>query len=1044
MLSGIFATSFQLGDGLVQRQRAHWCKLRILNGCFSLFSIISVNAAAEQSDQSEPTKPADATVPAPVSNAEEGPSSGQAIIITGSRIPRRNLTAVSPVTMIKQDEIKLSGAILIEDIINQLPQVTPDQGSFISYGASGTATANLRNLGASRTLVLVNGRRLLPGDPTYVAADLNMIPSSIIQRVEVLTGGASSVYGSDAVSGVINFILDTRINGLRFDGQASAFQHNGNTRADIRSALSDAGIRFPTGSHVDGGSRDGNAAFGKVFLDGRAHVTIYGGYRSLSRLTQDSRDYSACTLIARPKANSRFCGGSLASAEGSFFTFFDSLHLGPDQTFLPGPTFFNYAPLNYYQRPDRRYTAGGFADFEINAAMQPYLEAMYMDDRTVAQIAPSGDFGSTFSVNCNNPLLSAQQISQICFKGNFIGETPVFDDNGTLIRVAGTPVLFVDPVTGGTYNRGFILVARRNVEGGPRRDDRSHKNLRLVGGLKGDIGHGVTYDASYVFGRVKLTEAYTNDVSLTRLTRSLDVVADPATGEPVCRSLLTGEDPNCVPWNVFKFNGVTPQAAAYITIPASQTGVVEQKIANASTTVALQQWGIISPWADAGPSINLGAEYRKDLLDFQPDAAFQSGDLAGQDQPIIPFKGTTAVKELFGEVRVPLLSHHLIEELIMEGGYRRSWHSQSNNRFTTDSYKIALDLAPVRGLRLRASQQRAVRAPNIQDLFAPQFPSFFDRDPCAGISPQASIEECARTGVSAAQYGNILANPLGENFGGYHAIAGGNPSLGPEIALTRAVGLVVNPRFVPGFNATVDWFDINLTGAIAEIGSQAIIDTCIATGDPLFCTLIHRDTNGTLWQTPEGYIDDRNANIGALNVRGIDFGANYSKPLGRFGSASLELLGTRLIKSVIDNGGQSTSYDCAGLYGYPCTYPLPRWRHTARFTWETRDGPAISIRWRRVGKVALAAAKPVFGLLDDVSPAETQIPTQNYFDVTGLVKLKRAYVLRLGIRNIFDRQPPLVTSGNPACNNSFCNGNTFPQLYDPLGRYFFAGVTLEL
>ena len=985
--------------------------------------------------------------PGPVPTTAQSQPATPGIVITGSRIPRRNLTAVSPLTLVKGEEVKLQGAALTEDLINQLPQVTPDQGAFISNGASGTSTVNLRDLGAARTLILINGRRLLPGDPVYPAGDINAIPSTLIQRVEVLTGGASSVYGSDAVSGVVNFILDTRIEGLRIDAQDSFYQHRGATRADVRQALTDAGIAFPTTGAVNGANRDINAAFGRAFLDGRAHVTIYGGYRKLTAITQSQRDYSACTVNADPTvSDSLFCGGSLVSAAGTFLTNFGRLRIGPNQTFVPGRTFFNFAPSNYFQRPGRRYTAGGFANFDVSDAFKPYGEVMFMDDRTVAQIAPSGDFGATNSVNCDNPLLSAQQRSRVCFEGNFIGETPIFDDDGNLVRIEGSPRTFIDPVTGSPYLRGFLLTLRRNVEGGPRRDDRQHRDLRLLGGIKGELARGISYDASYMASSVKLTEAYTNDVSVTRLNRAVDVIIDAATGTPACRSRLTGVDPTCVPWNAFALGGVTPEAAAYITLPASQKATVKQQVASATSTIALQEWGIKSRWADEGPALNLGVEYRKDSLDFRPDAAFQSGDLAGQGQPVIPFTGATTVKEVFGEARIPLLTHRFIDELVAEGGYRQSWHSDGASKFSTSSYKIALDLSPVRGIRFRASQQRAVRAPNIQELFAPTFPGFFDTDPCAGISPRATQQQCAATGVSAAQYGQIIANPL-EDFGGYQSIVGGNTGLGPETAKTRAVGIVLEPRFLPAFNLTVDWYDISLKGAIEEIGAQTIMDTCIATGDPRFCSRIHRDSTGSLWLTPAGFIDDTNANIGGLKVRGIDASASYTRDLGRFGSANVEIIGSRLIRSVVDNGGLATPYDCVGQYGFPCTYPQPKWRHTARLTWQPHGAPSISIHWRHVGGVTLAALNPALGLLADVSPLEQKIRSQDYFDVTTILKIKRQFVLRFGVRNIFDRQPPLVTNGNPACfggnGGSFCNGNTFPQLYDPLGRYIFAGVTMN-
>ena len=540
----------------------------------------------------------------------------QPIIITGSRIPRQNLTAVSPLTVVKGQDYKLEGAVLTEDIINQLPQVTPDQGAFISAGATGTATVNLRDLGASRTLVLVNGRRLLPGDPTYPAGDINFIPSALIQRVEVLTGGASSVYGSDAVSGVINFILDTRLEGLRVDAQTSFYQHD-NSNSSVRPLLAEAGDPFPTGNSANAANRDVDAAFGTGFLNGRGHVTVYGGYRKLFAITQAQRDYSACTIS--DEGDQQFCGGSNVSAIGTFRTPLSGVfHLGPNQTFLPGPAFFNFAPDNYFQRPGRRYTAGGFANLELSNALKPYVEVMYMNDRSVAQIAPSGVFpGGTAPINCDNPLLSVQERDAICFNGNFAGQTPIFDDDANLLGIDGDPITFTDPITGSTYMRGILRIGRRNIEGGPRRDDRRHRDLRLIAGAGGDVGRGVTYDVSYVASSVRFSDAYTNDLSRTRINRALDVVPDPATGQPICRSVLTGEDPACVPWDIFVLAGVTPQAAAYVSLPASQAATLRQDVANANATIDLRQWGMRSPWADEGPSLNLGAEYRRDFARFQ-------------------------------------------------------------------------------------------------------------------------------------------------------------------------------------------------------------------------------------------------------------------------------------------------------------------------------------------------------------------------------------------------------------------------------------------
>ena len=974
------------------------------------------------------------------------------IVITGSRIPRPNLTAVSPVTVITNQEVKLEGAVLTESLINALPQVRPNQGNFISNGATGTATIDLRGLGTLRTLVLVNGRRLLPGDPTDPSADINVVPSSLIKRVEVLTGGASSVYGSDAVAGVVNFILETQLDGLRLDGQTSFYQHHNRDGADLRDALREAGFPFPTGNEADGGIRDINAAFGKAFAGGRGHIMAYAGYRKIEQVTQAKRDYSACTAFVDETDDPIACGGSLASATGTFFTNFDVFHLGEGRTFVPGPSqLFNFAPFNYYQRPGRRYTAGAFGDFDVDDALKPYFEFMFMDDRTVAQIAPSADFGFIIEINCDNPLLSDQQRSLTCFTGNFVGETPITDNQGNLVAIEGSPTPFVDPVTGSTYFKGVLGVGRRNVEGGPRRADIRHKDLRAVAGVRGDLGRGLSYDASYLLGKVRMNNLFTNDLLISRIILSRDVITDPATGQPICRSVLTGEDPNCLPWDVFQLGAVTPEGAAYLGAPALLEGTVKQRVATAFVTAELEEFGIRSPWATSGPALNLGMEYRKDTLDLRPDEHYQSGDLSGQDAPVLPLDGSTQVKELFGELRLPLLSERIIYDLTFEGGYRQSWYKNGQSNFTTNSYKLALELTPIRGMRFRASHQRAVRAPNVQELFAPPFRQFFNIDPCTGITPVATVEQCARTGVSADQYGRIIANPLEEFGGAYHSIVGGNLELEPEKATTRAIGVVLQPRFLPAFSATVDWFDIQLKGSIAQIDAQVILDTCLATGDPFFCGRVHRDANGSLWMTPEGFVDDRQANIGAFKVRGIDVGSTYTQPLGRLGSANFEFIGTWLDRYIIDNGGLSTPYNCAGLFGYTCGSPQPRWRHNGRLTWSPGSAFSLSLHWRYIGKVRVDRSNeevPFPAFLPPPSPLVAKIDAQNYFDLTGLFNFQGKYSLRLGVRNIFDREPPVVASGAAgACGSSnfgiFCNGNTYPQLYDPLGRFFFAGATVD-
>ena len=1008
-------------------------KTRRISAIAAALFLVSATPALAQ------TQPANDASP----TAKPAPAAASEIVITGSRIPRPNLTAVSPVTVVSSEEVKLQGAVLTESLLNSLPQVEPSQGLYESNGATGTATVDLRSFGAGRTLVLINGRRLLPGDAIDPSADINFVPSALIKRVDVLTGGASSVYGSDAVAGVVNFILDTDLVGLRIDGQSSFYQHD-NNRTELRPLLEEAGFAFPKGNVVDGSIEDINAAFGTGFAHGRGHVTVYGGYRQSEAISQNARDYSACGFSVNTPDDALFCGGTPTSALGTFTIprYGFQYHVVGGRQFAPQPSIFNVAPYNFFQRPDRRYSAGGFAEFEISSAIKPYAEAMYMDDRTTAQIAPSGDFGATRTINCDNPLLSTQQLSLVCFDGNFVGQRPVFDDDGNLLFIRGEPTVFTDPTTGRTYREGNLRIQRRNVEGGPRQEIISHRDLRLLGGVKGALGSGISYDASYLFARVRQSQLHTNDLLLSRILNALDVVTDSATGQPVCRAKLTGEDPECVPWDIFSVGTVTPAAAANLAVPSRLTGKVQEQVANASLTFDLGEWGLRSPWAEEGVAANVGGEYRKDDLSLDPDEHFANADLVGLGTPITPLHGTTSVRELFGEIRVPLLRRRIVDELTLEGGYRYSWYRNASHKLSSSSYKVGAEVAVIRSVRFRASQQRAVRAANVQELFAQTFQDNFLTDPCAGFTPAATQQQCAASGVTAAQYGQIERQT--DSSQGYNGIGGGNPALAPEVARTRTLGVVLRPDFLRRLAVSVDWYNIRLKGAVSTIGSQQIIDTCIATADPFFCGRVHRDSEGSLWLTPQGFVDDTNANIGALDTTGVDIASSYVQPIGRLGSINLEFLGTWVRRFTVNLGGLSTPFDCAGLYGVVCGTPTARWRHNLRATWDAPRGLSLSLLWRHWSSIAADAALAKEQFDFDYNPISARIPRRDYFDLTGTARFGQALRLRVGVRNLFDKQPPLIPTGmNGVCGAGPCNGNTFSQFYDPLGRFIFAGATIS-
>ena len=1012
---------------------------------------------------------------------EEAPAAagetGDVIIVTGTRIVAPNQTAIAPITTVTSDDIQLSGTTRTEDLLNSLPQVLASQSSTLANGATGTANVDLRGLGPSRTLVLINGRRLMTGDPNIItsAADLNFIPAALVKRVDVLTGGASATYGADAVAGVVNFIMDNEFEGFKIDANYGLFMHD-NRNGLMQGLLNErqdqgfSGFDYPSGNVADGGQYDLTAAFGAGFDDGRGHITAYVGYRKARPVLQRNRDYSACTLQVNDGGGdddddgSGFdhgaplqCGGSLTNAIGSVI-YYDSTPtagggVGTTSTVggLGAGTLtrglverYNFAPLNYFQRPDERYTAGVFADYEINEAIHPYMEFMFMDDRTLAQIAPSGDFGNTLTINCDNPLMSAAQRDVICTDRNmvlgYLGTFPVVQSLYDTLTPDSQAMVDANPASPDT---AFFQLLRRNVEGGARVSDLQHTQFRTVVGSRGELGKAWTYDAYYQYGRTNYKQVYRNEFSISRLRNALNVVTD-GSGNPVCSVTLDRTDPNCVPYDIFSGNPITQDQLNYLNATGIITGQTSQQIVSASFTGLLGEYGIKSPLASDGVNIAIGAEYRRDSLELTADNAFNTGDLSGQGAPTVDTSGSYKVTELFGEIDIPLIQDGFVKNLSFNGGYRYSHYKISNGRtFNTDTYKIGVDFAPISDIRIRAGYNRAVRVPNIQELFAPQIVALDGvTDPCSGITITAADLGCLAQGLRVGQ--SVTSNPAQQ----YNGVIGGNPDLNPEKATTKTLGVVIQPSFVPRLTLSVDWFDIKVKDAIQQYGADAILASCVNDVNPDACALIQRNPAGSLWLTSDGNVIDIPHNVGGVKTRGYEFNGNWSTEIGAFGTLSLNMVGTLLDRYVVDDG-LNPSYDCKGYYGPTCGIPLPKWRHKFRATFKMPDGFGASIQWRHLSSVNVEFLNPSTTLAADVYDHDAQgIGSQDYFDLTLTYDIGDHLQWRLGAQNIFDKQPPLVTSGSSnfgasACASVFCNGNTYPGTYDSLGRYIFTGVTMN-
>jgi len=934
----------------------------------------------------------------------------QKVEVTGSRIPTVNLEGTSPVTTITAKDIKTDGVRNVESLLNNMPQVFADQGGNVVNGATGTATVNLRGLGAERTLVLVNGKRLPMGSPTNTAADLNQIPAPLIKRVEVLTGGAGAVYGSDAVSGVVNFIMQDNFQGIQLEANMSGFNHQQNG-GDIAKLVSERGASNPSQFSLpgdkgwDGKSRDASLLMGSNFADDKGNATLFFSYKKEDELLQADRDFSACTVSST--AEGFACGGSGTNAtgriqalsgpnKGKVYTVDGS---GNARIFNNALDQYNFGPINHYQRPSERYGFNANIHYDVNDKMRIYSDFSFHDDRTVAQIAPGGIFGNSATLRNDNPFLS-QQLKD------------------TLGITAANPV--------------EVVVNRRNVEGGGRQSEYRNTSFRELFGVKGELGIW-SYDVYAQSAKVIYSQSEQNYFSSQRIDKALDVIN--VNGKAACAS----GDAGCVPYNVYQLGAITPEMLGYLQIPGMRKGSTEQQFQGATIGADLGEYGWKVPTAKNGVGVSFGFEHRREKLELMTDAATAAGDLSGSGGPTGGVSGQYSVKDYFGETKLPLIEDMAFAKLLqLEGSYRHSSYSTGNK---TNTFGLGVVWQPLDQVRLRATYQKAVRAPNLIELYTPQGNNLFDMnaDPCAGEKPTASLAACQNTGVTAAQYGTISDSPAGQ----YNYLQGGNAALTPERAKSKTFGVVLTPT--RDLSVTVDYFDIKVEEKIDIVDPATTLSKCLATGDARFCSLITRDRTGSLWLFDNGRIVGTNQNIGSQHTRGIDLGANYTMRLGEWGRFGLAFNGTYLDKLTTEEIKGEGTYDCVGYYGAnKCGAPNPEWRHKLRGTWSTPWNVDISATWRHIGSSELQNLSDNPLLNDgDTSPGhgtnavDRELGKRDYLDLAATYTFKRNYSIMLGINNVFDRDPPVTSQ----LATGLGNGNTYPSTYDAMGRRIFLSAS---
>lgn len=936
--------------------------------------------AAAQSDTTAPIS----TVPDQAEDATGEASTEGDIVVTGSRIARRNTDSAAPVAVVQDAEFKLSGTINVEQVINTLPQVIPGSTGFDNNPGGGVATLNLRGLGTNRSLVLVNGRRWMFFDTTQVV-DLNTIPTFLIESVDVVTGGASAVYGSDAIAGVVNFRLRNNLAGVEAGGQYSITEQG------------------------DGARYDAYAALGAEFGDGRGHATVFAEYYNRKSILQGQREFSSTTQQENDDATALTPGGSSTTPNGRFTSTYAAADCPTANVFCsPGAYYtapgvsrprqpddlYNFGAVNYLAVPQERYLLGGYGSYEFGEGHEAYAEVTFVNNRVANELAATPVTG-TFQVNIAavTPFISAAdaaallQLDAVATTGNVVGDGVV-----------------------------PLAIQRRVVESGSRNTLDERNAFRTLVGVRGPIGADLKYDLYYSYARTRNSNVQAGNISRSAFQAGLDGTA-PAI-------------------NIFGPGTLTASQVDQISILAQNSDVSTLQVASASISGALFNLGL------GGDDIGfaLGAEYRKVSSQFIPDTALASGDVIGFNAGN-PTKGQYDVKEVFGELRLPIASNMAgihRAEINLAGRYSDYGLANVGGVWT---YAAGAEYAPIRDITLRGQYQRAVRAPNVSELFGGQAVGFFPaQDPCAVASAatDATVRAlCIATGVPASAVGTAGLQINTQIQG----TVGGNPQLEEETSDSYTAGVVLRPGFVPGLAITADYFNIKIKNAIGVFGGGLpnALNLCYNVIQDVaspYCQ-VFAGTRNALGQFDGTVLPAfLNANTGAFATEGADFQVDYSTPfplsLTGSGNAKLDFffLGTYTPKTnttpVQERPDIQT--ECAGKFGIlACGQPSPKYKWTSRLS--LIDGfMTTSLRWRHISGV------------DDDDPDTTyfveHIPAHNLFDLSFAFDVADTFTFSLGVNNLLDRKPKVL-------GNNQEQANTYPNTYDVLGRDYFVSARMK-
>ncbi len=975
-------------------------------------------------------------------DAEAEDTEFEEIVVTGSLITNPNLTRSAPVSVISSDEMTYQNTNVVEEVLRNIPGMVPSIGAQVNNGNGGFSFVDLRGIGSFRNITVVDGHRLAPSE-LRGRFDTNNIPIALLQRVEVLTGGASTTYGADAISGVVNFITRKDFSGVEVNSSYGVTEKgDGDTKR----------IEVTMGGNIED----------------KGNVVLSIGYQKSDPVFQGDRDLGQWSL-------SSTAGTQGGSGLGPFNTRVGlvnptgtdngNLALGgvqPDRTFATAFTPFNFSPLNVYQTPFERYNIYAAGSYEITDDIEFYSRGLFSRNQVNTLIAPSGSFGDSVEIALNHPFLSDAQRNAFCAydTDNTVGVyTPRFSQ--AECDAAGAAIDPTDP----NYRSVNTVLRRRDVEGGPRISEFVSDYFDLQMGLRGNLSETISWDVVGSYGQGKQVQTQKGYWLKSRFRSSL------LSGPNGCFTATGG----CVPVDFF---GPTPSITeaqnAYL---LGGESAVTTKFSMSQIKASLSgELGYSLPWASEAVNWAVGGEYRKYTGSNESDLLSQSGDLGGAGGAAPNIFGGYSVYEGVAEVVVPIVTDaEWAKQLNFEAGIRYSDYSvdaPSSPSYSTTTWKTGLSWAPTDDISFRGTFSRAVRAPNIFELFNPVTTGLtnLNTDPCASVNdagvitnsgPTGAVRDiCIAQGAPASSIGFIPDPAAGQA----NNTTGGNLDLVPERSDSWTLGAIIRPEAVPGLTVTVDYYNIKIDGSISQPTPGDALNACFnnpSTSNPACTSIVRSPIDG-------GLSGDSNvvlglptflSNSGNLSTDGIDLTIAYGHTFGEV-DWNMSFAGNWTNKSTFQaTTGVSTNRDCVGLYSANCgasagsIQPRTSWNMRNTFTYEQFD---FSLFWRHISGSSFEFANdpaqvlyvgelvgnrgPVPDSLAGNSYDFNKIDAYDYFDLSVRYSMFDNVAITGTITNLFNKAAPVV--GNDAGTTAQNNGNTYPSTYDALGRRY--GVNLKV